>query len=481
VNRRICRLLRIAAFVSGVLAGTPTLAQNAYITNGGGSGTVSVIDTATGAVTATINVGLYPRGVAVTPDGSKVYITRAVTGGNSVSVIDTATNAATAITDPSFDGPLGVAATPDGSKVYVANLSGNTVSVIATATNAVTATVTVGSFPAGVAVTPDGSKVYVANSGGTSVSVIDTATNTVTAITDPSFFDPLGVAVTPDGSKVYVANAAGGSGLGNTVSVIATATNAVTTITDPSFNNPYGVAVTPDGSKVYVTNERGNTVSAIATATNAVTAITDPSFNVPVGVAVTPDGSKVYVANFGGNSVSVIATATNAVTTITDPSLDGPTAFGVFIQPTPPSIPFSSLSAKLLVTGGRNPAFVLNAFFGLGAGSTGINPPAQPVSLHVGPYMAAIPAGSFRRLASGSSVTVWDFIGKISNVSLALDILSFGNNAYQFGAAAAPVDLTAVPNPVPVSFGIGNNAGSTSVNAIGNHAGPLTVNAGRLP
>jgi len=49
-------------------------AQNAYITNQF-SNTVSVIDTATDTVIATIPVGLTPFGVAVSPDGSKVYIT----------------------------------------------------------------------------------------------------------------------------------------------------------------------------------------------------------------------------------------------------------------------------------------------------------------------------------------------------------------------------------------------------------------------
>ena len=40
-----------------------------------GSNTVSVIDTATNTVTDTVNVGSYPRGVAVNPDGKKVYVT----------------------------------------------------------------------------------------------------------------------------------------------------------------------------------------------------------------------------------------------------------------------------------------------------------------------------------------------------------------------------------------------------------------------
>ena len=58
-----------------------------------------------------------------------------------------------------------MAVTPDGSKVYVANDADDTVSVIATATNTVIGSpITVGIFPFGVAVTPDGSKVYVVNS-----------------------------------------------------------------------------------------------------------------------------------------------------------------------------------------------------------------------------------------------------------------------------------------------------------------------------
>jgi len=77
--------------------------------------------------------------------------------------------------------PVGVAVSPDGSTVYVANLGSNTVSVIAAATNTVTATISVGGGPNGVAVTPDGSTVYVTNQFDNTVSVIAAASNTVTA------------------------------------------------------------------------------------------------------------------------------------------------------------------------------------------------------------------------------------------------------------------------------------------------------------
>jgi YVTN family beta-propeller protein len=78
-----------------------------------------------------------------------------------VSVLSTATNTVTTVIhDPSFNFPFPVAVTLDGSKVYIANYVGNTVSVIATATNTVTTVTHDPSFnmPDGVAVTPDGSK-----------------------------------------------------------------------------------------------------------------------------------------------------------------------------------------------------------------------------------------------------------------------------------------------------------------------------------
>ena len=116
----------------------------AYITNSMAS-TVSVIDTATNSVTATINVGDVPYGVAINPSGTSVYVTN--NNGVTVSVIDTATNSVTATIPVGLE-PGGVAVNPSGTSVYVANYKSNTVSVIETATNNVTATIPVGNGPA---------------------------------------------------------------------------------------------------------------------------------------------------------------------------------------------------------------------------------------------------------------------------------------------------------------------------------------------
>ena len=114
----------------------------------------------------------------MSPDGNFIYV--ANEHSNSVSVINTASNTITA-TIPVGSDPLGVSVSPNGDMVYVTDFGDNSVSVINTASNTVTATITVGSEPLGVSVTPDGKKVYIANNGGNSADVINTATNTVTA------------------------------------------------------------------------------------------------------------------------------------------------------------------------------------------------------------------------------------------------------------------------------------------------------------
>src|SRR6218665_1952661 len=78
-------------------------------------------------VTNTITVGTSPAGVAVTPDGSTVYVTNTGTGSLSMIGTDTVKDTPTITVEP---GPIGVAITPDGSTVYVASYESDSVSRI---------------------------------------------------------------------------------------------------------------------------------------------------------------------------------------------------------------------------------------------------------------------------------------------------------------------------------------------------------------
>ena len=107
--------------------------------------------------------------MAFTPDGKRAYVTNSLGRGRpgaldgTVSVITTATGAVSAPITVGND-PFGVAITPDGKHAYVTNRVDGTVSVITTATGAVSATITVGRNPGAVAITPDGKHAYVTNS-----------------------------------------------------------------------------------------------------------------------------------------------------------------------------------------------------------------------------------------------------------------------------------------------------------------------------
>jgi YVTN family beta-propeller protein len=57
-----------------------------YVANEG-SGNVSVIDTGTNRVIATINVGYGPIGIAVNPTGTELYVATRCYRGNSQGVL----------------------------------------------------------------------------------------------------------------------------------------------------------------------------------------------------------------------------------------------------------------------------------------------------------------------------------------------------------------------------------------------------------
>jgi YVTN family beta-propeller protein len=383
----------IAAFaLAGLLGSAQALAQNAYIANLV-SNNVSVIDTKTNTVTATIPVGNSPWGVAVSPDGGKVYVTvingtertSGVSGG--VAVIDTRTNTVIA-TFAAGNDPTGVAVGPNGGRLYVANdTSPPGVTVIDTATGATIATIPTGGATAGVTVSPDGKKVYAVNlgTGEDAVSVIDAATNAVVAtISTPGKWNAYQAAFSPDGTRAYLSESF--IGQGPVLTVIDVATSAVVdTILLGSAPNfvvaAEGVVVSPDGKRVYVVNflPSGQSffysqVSVIDTATDGIVAAIPVAAGASAGISITPDGTKIYVINTDANSVTVIDAATNATTAII-PVGNFPITEGVFIQPAPrfagtpgkANCHGQSVSALAKQYGGLNAAASALGFSSIGA------------------------------------------------------------------------------------------------------------------
>src|SRR3989304_4113402 len=261
------------------------------------------------------------QSAAITPDGSKVYVTGVSSGFGVVSVIDVSTNEVIPQIIKVGTRPSTITITPDGSKAYVTNSGtdaepGNTVSVIDVEqsvidpANAVIATVIVGTRPGVIAISPDGSRVYVGNLNSNTVSVIDVeksvldpsnaVIDTVSENVGPT---PIGIAITGDNSKLYVANFGTSSSPAHTVSVIDIATNrVVTTVTVKP--NPIAILIAPDNSRVYVAN--ADTITVIDVPRDIVINKIFVRGGGPTSIAVTLDGSKVYLASSGRDRVSVI-------------------------------------------------------------------------------------------------------------------------------------------------------------------------------
>jgi YVTN family beta-propeller protein len=255
--------VRVASITVGAhargIAVVPDLAR-AYVANELGE-SVSVIDLASNTVLTTIAVGDGPTAIVANPDGTRVYVLNG-SGVTSVSAIDTATNAVVATTPLAVGQARGMAITPDGARLYVSTYASNGVKVIETELMTITGTIPVGNLATGVEITPDGSRAYVAAYSSNAVSVIDTTTNTVVT-TIPVGAGASDARVTPDGTRAYVANT-----LGNSVSVVNTDTNTVVATVPVTFN-PRTLDFTPDGARAYVANSLN--VQIIDTATTTVT------------------------------------------------------------------------------------------------------------------------------------------------------------------------------------------------------------------
>src|SRR5438477_8821988 len=140
----------------------------------------------------TINVGVTPAGIALTPDNHFAYVANnnnyGITGEDSVTVLNLKTNLPElTINDSSFNEPYTVTMNADGTRAYVTNSGGSTITVINTKTHDVIGEITGFDGPSGMVINPKGTRAYVNNYGGpilgsgngTAVRVVDLHTNTI--------------------------------------------------------------------------------------------------------------------------------------------------------------------------------------------------------------------------------------------------------------------------------------------------------------
>ena len=134
------------------------------------TGSLELIDLASGNLRSTIAVGPAPFRLALSPDGRRAYTTNL--GGPSLSIVDLAGGKATA-TQPVGTEPTGLAVAPDGSRVYVAAKQSRSLTIVRGDGSAVVGTVSLDGMPRDVVASPDGRRVYVSTSAPNVVVVSD--------------------------------------------------------------------------------------------------------------------------------------------------------------------------------------------------------------------------------------------------------------------------------------------------------------------
>jgi YVTN family beta-propeller protein len=112
-------------------------------------------------VVDTIALPCLPSGMALSPDGLRLYITAASPGGE-VYVVDTATRQASLLARVGHT-PSAPVLSPDGKTLYVCNRFNNDVSIVDASSGSTAARVPVLREPIAAALTPDGSMLVVAN------------------------------------------------------------------------------------------------------------------------------------------------------------------------------------------------------------------------------------------------------------------------------------------------------------------------------
>ena len=201
--------------------------------------------------------------------------------------------------------PAGIAISPDGKKLYAAENLNNKIAVVDLATNEVVNRISVGEYPYDCTISNDGKILYVSNWGARNVAVIDTAKNQVVGNIQTGDH-PNDLELSRNGKTLYVANANS-----NTVSVIDTKQmkeiEAISTVLhpkSPAGSTPNAVALSPDEKTLYVANADNNDVAIVDVSKRGVSKIKGfiPTGWYPASVRASKNGKQIFVANGKGTA-----------------------------------------------------------------------------------------------------------------------------------------------------------------------------------
>ncbi len=290
------------------------------------SGDLAVIDGPSRQLLAMLPLGKRPRGLKISPDHKLLYVALsgspiappgvdeetlppADKGADGIGVVDLETLTLKTVLRGVSD-PEQLAVSADGTKLYIASEDTGQAVILDAATGRQIASMPVGGEPEGVTLSPDGRWVYMSSEEDHQVAVIDTTSDKVVATLDVGL-RPRFTEFSDDGALAFISGENDG-----TITVADARSHQVLhtwKLEGDSMVRPVGMTVSHDGKLLYTVTGRGKTLLAIDVATGAQKAAVEVGPR-PWGVAISPDGGTLFTANGSSHDVSVVDAATMQVT-----------------------------------------------------------------------------------------------------------------------------------------------------------------------
>ena len=270
-------------------------------------------------------VAPYPFALAQTPDGTRVVAACTGADDQSLHLLDAATGKVLA-KEPVKKSWLGLAISPDGKRVYLAGAGAKVVLVYRLESDRFVAEeplplrkagepAKLDATPSGLAVSGDGKSLWAARMLLNDLVRIDLASRTV-ASSVPVGVHPYRPVLSPDGTLLAVSNWGAA-----TVSLLDAATATVVG-TIRMADHPSDLVFSRDGRTLYVAQSNRNLVAAVDVAARTVvrqisvalgpdgpgtpSADALPDGSTPNALALSPDGRTLYVANADDDAVAVV-------------------------------------------------------------------------------------------------------------------------------------------------------------------------------
>ena len=248
------------ASASERLAGT-AVDRRLYVANAAFS-ELQVWNPQTAELLGRVDVGRWPRGVAVSPDGVQVYVASQI--GRRIDVIGAQNlQVLGQIPIPQGDEPFDLKITPDGAEIWVTNFvpNGGILVINTTSQTLVEEIDRVGRHTLGLAFSPDGTLAAATSRGNNRVTLLDVSTRRVFARLTVE--DPYGVLFDPTGNRFFVSSeTAQGQ-----VRMFGTADQELLQTWDVGAE-PQSLALDETGRFLYVSNRLSEFVSVIDLYTN---------------------------------------------------------------------------------------------------------------------------------------------------------------------------------------------------------------------